>query len=125
MFGPELDTIGAYEGIHRHGRCTIRRRVTGAEDAYGQSTGDFEVVASDVPVRIRQTAAREAVDTERTAVVHDARAMFAPNQDVASGDHLTDITDDHGAAKLSGRWKVATVVDHVSHLEAMLESADG
>lgn len=126
MFGPEIETIGAYEGIYRRGRCTIERRAAaGGEDIYGQPLRTWGQVAAGVPVRIRQTAARVAVDTERSAVVVDARASFDPGQDVRPGDHLVDITDDHGRPHLAGRWAVSAIVDRVSHLEAILEASDG
>lgn len=104
-------------------RAQVERNQTATNDAWGQpGAAVFAAVGVPLACFVWSNASRELVDGQKTAMIEDLRAMFAPGADVAEDDELVSVTDRAGAAVHFGRLKVEGPVQFKhTHLEAALQ----
>lgn len=109
------------------GRLTMRARMerdtaTGTDSWGNAPVPNFTVLHNALPCFFSSKNARELVDGSKTAMIEDARIMFALSADVREGDVITTITDRRGALVVSGRLKIEGPVQFKhNHLEAALQ----
>jgi len=109
------------------GRLTMRARIerdtaTGTDSWGNAPVPNFTVLHNELPCFFWSKNSRELVDGTKTAMIEDARIMFALRADVREGDVITTITDRGGALIVDGRLKIEGPVQFKhSHLEAALQ----
>lgn len=100
-------------------RCSIERN-NATTDEWGQSgTPDWSELDDDLPCYAWVDGGREAVTTERTAVVRDMRLLLPLGTDVTESDRIGDISE-RGSVIFDGPFGIEVVLRHRDHLELML-----
>jgi hypothetical protein len=104
-------------------RARIERNTASAADAWGNPVAPvFTVLHNALPCWFWSKQSRELADGTKTAMIEDARIMFARGADVREGDVITNIADRKGALVVSGRLKIEGPVQFKhTHLEAALQ----
>ncbi|AEQ50754.1 hypothetical protein [Pelagibacterium halotolerans] len=103
-------------------RAVVERNIEAATDPYGhplppdfQPHGTFRCFAWS-------NQSRELVESEKTAMVEDMRAMFALGTDITENDEITAITDRAGTVIIPGRLRVEGKPQRKhTHLEVALK----
>ncbi|MFN3990051.1 MAG: hypothetical protein ACK4IS_07315 [Erythrobacter sp.] len=104
-------------------RARIERDTATGNDSWGNApVPHFTVLHHALACFFWSRNARELVDGTKTAMIEDARVMFALDADVREGDVITTITDRSGALVVDGRLKIEGPVQFKhNHLEAALQ----
>lgn len=108
------------------GRLTMRAAIernqaTGKDSWDNPLPPDFQPLAT-LPCFAWSNSSREAIDGNKTAMIEDARAMFALGADVNEDDEISAITDRRGNVTIPGRLKIEGPVQFKhTHLEAALK----
>lgn len=103
-------------------RALLERNAEQGEDSWGQPLPpELAVVAEALPCFVWSTSSRELIDGQKTAMVEDMRALFAPSADVREHDEIARVTDRQGAVIVPGRLRIEGPVQRKhGHQEAML-----
>ncbi len=108
------------------GRLTMRAHVE-RNQATGKDGWNNPVAAQFAPIGVLPCFAwsnnsREVVDGQKTAMIEDARALFALGADINENDEIASITDRAGSVLFHDRFRVEGPVQFKhTHLEAALK----
>jgi len=104
-------------------RAAIERDQATGKDAWGgKPAPQFETLHAALPCFAWSKASRELADGGKTAMIEDARVMFAKGADVAEGDVITAISDRKGTVLIPGRLKVEGPPQFKhTHIEAAIQ----
>lgn len=108
-------------------RCWTRRPA-GQADPYGGARAT-EPVLTDEPCYWWVSRGREQVDDTRAVTITDEQLFLDRNADVAPGDQLVRVVDQHGrtlfdADETSGEVRlIEHVGTHLTHLDCALDAA--
>jgi hypothetical protein len=102
-------------------RCSIQRDSAPGGDPWDASdVPDWDDVATDVPCRAWENAAREPVDADRTVTILDRRIMVPADTDVTEHDRIGDVTD-RGTVLFPGPMNVEGVLRWPDFLELVVQ----
>lgn len=102
-------------------RTTVERDGQTSENDWGHpGTPDWDTSTGRVPCRAWINAGKEAVTTDRTAVIRDLRCMVPLDTDVTERDRLGDITEGD-TVLFEGPHAIEAVLRHPDRLELLLE----
>lgn len=99
--------------------CTVERDSAVADEWGGAATPDWETHAGGVPCRMLAQAGREAVTSDRTAVVADFRMLVPLGTDVTARDRIVDVVE-RETLIYTGPFDVEVVLRRPDHLELVL-----
>ena len=115
-------TVGSRARTMMRMRADIERDTATGTDDWGHDvapTWSSHITGLACWVHSRQR--REAVDTEKIALVEDLRMMFDKDADVTAEDRIAQITDRRGTVLYSGKIRIKAIQYKHDHAEAMLE----
>lgn len=100
--------------------CTIERYTAAGEDAYGQPTGAWADLDTEVPCFYSEQSEREVQGPQISGVFAGSQIVLPAQTDVHAGDRIRDVVDGEGVTRAAA-LEITEVLERQTDVVAAVE----